>query len=107
MQKIKIAIAEANGKHKKIEIDADVFGPLAVHQTPFRTGWTITHIKTGYAITGDIASKRGAYAFAKKAAERPELFEHLSTKDKERNKQAALYFRMCQEKIKSARWENL
>lgn len=109
MQKIKIMVSYSskNDKPKKIEIDADVFGPLAVHQTPFGSGWTITHVKTGYAITGDISNKRGAYALVKAAAKRPELFENLSTKDREKNKQAALYFRTCREKIKSAHWENL
>lgn len=55
----------SNGTKYK-EVEAEIFGPLAVHRTTHnQKRWTVTHIATGFAVKTDIRGKEPARDLAR------------------------------------------
>jgi len=61
LQKIEVEITPGK-KPSKQEVHSSIFGELAVHRAYNESGWTITHVATGYSILKRIAYKKQAVA---------------------------------------------
>lgn len=106
--KVKIAaVDQLSLQEVTKEVDADVFGIVAVTKTthPFCTGYVITHVESGRAITRLISNKRTANRLAKKIDAHADQFTGLSTKRlTKRNRAAGLLIRELWVEVGLAPW---
>lgn len=89
------AVTPPSTRVKTFTVDAEVYGPFAVHEDRFDNGWRITHIESGWAVTHRLVNKRGAVALAKRLAKRPELFNGMTPKNLVNNHEAKKYYDKC------------
>lgn len=53
-----------------IDLDAEVYGPFAVHPTVHHDGWTLTHVPTGIALRQGLGSRKAAIRLAESIKDR-------------------------------------